>query len=54
MHEVARIWHVDVARFVLENGGDVNKTDEFGRTPLHIAASIDYPEMVEFLVTSKG
>lgn len=54
MHEVARIWHVDVARFVLENGGDVNKTDEFGRTPLHVAAAVDYSEMVEFLVTNKA
>ena len=54
LHEVARIWHVDVARFILENGGDVNKRDEFGRTPLHVAAAVDYPEMVEFLVSSKG
>lgn len=54
MHEVARIWHVDVARFVLENGGDVNKNDEFGRTPLHVAAAVDYPEMVEFLISNKG
>jgi len=54
LHEVARIWHVDVARFILENGGDVNKRDEYGRTPLHVAAAVDYPEMVEFLVSSKG
>lgn len=54
MHEVARIWHVDVARFILENGGDVNKSDEYGRTPLHVAAAVDYPEMVEFLVSNKG
>lgn len=54
MHEVARIWHVDVARFVLENGGEVNRRDEYGRTPLHIAAAVDYPEMVEFLVSNKG
>lgn len=54
MHEVARIWHVDVARFILENGGDLNKRDKYGRTPLHVAAAVDYPEMVEFLVSSKG
>ena len=54
MHEVARIWHVDVAKFILENGGDVNKADDYGRTPLHVAAAVDYPEMVEFLVSSEG
>ena len=54
MHEVARIWHVDVAQFLVENGGDVNKADHFGRTPLHVAAAVDYPEMVEFLVNNKG
>lgn len=54
LHEVARIWHVDVARFVLENGGDVNRADDHGRTPLHVAAAVDYPEMVEFLVSNGG
>ena len=54
MHEVARIWHTDVAKFVLENGGDADKADIYGRTPLHVAAAVDYPEMVEFLVENKG
>lgn len=54
LHEVARIWHVDVAMFVLENGGDVNKRDDYGRTPLHVASAVDYPEMVEFLLSNKG
>lgn len=54
MHEVARIWHVDVAQFLVENGGDVNIADNFGRTPLHVAAAVDYPEMIEFLVNNKG
>lgn len=54
LHEVARIWHVDVAKFALENGGVVNKADNYGRTPLHVAAAVDYPEMVEFLVKNGG
>ena len=31
-------------------GADINKADDYGRTPLHVAASADYPEMVRFLV----
>ena len=31
-------------------GADVNKSDDFGRTPLHVAASADYSEMVRFLI----
>ena len=54
LHEVARIWHVDVAKFMLENGGDVNRADDYGRTPLHVAAAVDYSEMVEFLVSNGG
>ena len=37
------LWH-----FV--SGADVNKADDFGRTPLHVAASADYSEMVRFLI----
>lgn len=50
IHEVSRVWHVDVAKFILEKGGNINLRDKYGRTPLHVAASVDYPEMVEFLV----
>lgn len=31
-------------------GADINKADDYGRTPLHVAASADYAEMVRFLV----
>lgn len=47
MYEVVWIWYVDVVRFVLENGGDVNKIDEFGWMLLYIVVLIDYFEMVE-------
>ncbi|XP_013391389.1 transient receptor potential cation channel subfamily V member 1 isoform X2 [Lingula anatina] len=50
LHEVARVWHVDVARFMVEKGADVNQADMYGRTPLHIAAAVDYPEMIDFLI----
>ena len=34
----------------IQTGGDVNKQDSFGRTPLHVAVSVDFAEMAEFLL----
>ena len=31
-------------------GAEINKADDYGRTPIHVAASADYPEMVRFLI----
>jgi ankyrin repeat protein len=28
----------------------VNQQDQYGRSPLHVAAAVDYAEMVEFLL----
>ena len=28
----------------------MNKQDQYGRSPLHVAAAVDYAEMVEFLL----
>ncbi|XP_069478241.1 transient receptor potential channel pyrexia-like [Ambystoma mexicanum] len=52
LHEIAKSWHPDVARYLIERGADVNKADRFGVTPLHVAAAVDYPEMVAFLINS--
>lgn len=43
-------WHVDVGQFLLDNGADVNKSDKYGRCPLHVAAADDYEIMVDFLL----
>lgn len=51
---MARAWHVDVARYLIEQGADVNKGDKFGRTPLHTAAAVDYVDMVNLLIEKKG
>lgn len=54
LYEVVCIWYVDVVRFILENGGDVNKRDEYGWIFLYVVVVVDYFEMVEFFVSSKG
>nr|XP_039272918.1 transient receptor potential channel pyrexia-like isoform X2 [Styela clava] len=52
LHEVARLWHVDVAEFLIAKGADINRSDRYGRTPIHVAAATDYPEMIEFFEKS--
>ena len=48
------MWHTDVARFLLEHGADINHPDHLGRTPLHVAAAVDYPEMCDLLIERGG
>ncbi|XP_065663977.1 transient receptor potential channel pyrexia isoform X2 [Hydra vulgaris] len=50
LHEASRIWHPDVAKFILLLKADINHADKYGRTPLHVASAVDYPEMVKFLI----
>lgn len=52
--QAARVWHVDVAKFLIEHKANVNKADNYGRTALHVAAAVDYPDMVRFLVENGG
>ena len=53
--QAARAWNVDVARFLMkECKANPNHVDYRGRTPLHVAAAVDYPEMVELLIASGG
>ncbi|MFP4374136.1 MAG: ankyrin repeat domain-containing protein [Spirochaetaceae bacterium] len=48
LHWAARQGHVEVVRTLIDNGADVNASDVFGRTPLHLAVS--HPEVVELLL----
>lgn len=48
------MWHVDVAKFLVHRGANVNQPDVLGRTPLHVAAAVDYPEMCDVLIESGG
>lgn len=52
--QAVRAWHPDVARWLIEHKADVNKADLFGRTPLHVAAAVDSPEMVNLLLDNNG
>ena len=54
MHEVAREWSVGVAQACLERFADIDKADKYGRSPLHLACAVNYPEMIEWLVTNGG
>lgn len=54
LHAVARDWHPGVARFLIDNGADVNKADSFGRTPIFTAVLLNFPEMIEFLASRGG
>ena len=54
LHAIARDWHIDVAKYALEHNAMINKADVYGRTPLHLAAAVDYYEMVEFLAFNGG
>ena len=47
-------WPLEVAEFVLQHGADLNKGDKFGRTPLHVAASVNSAEMIHWLVDNGG
>ena len=49
LHEVARNWNIDVAKFFIEHHADVNKSDHWGRTPLHLAAAVNHYKMVKYL-----
>lgn len=51
---MARNWHVDVASFLVERGAEVNRTNVYGRTPLHVAASANNVEIIEFLIQKGG
>uniref|UniRef100_A0A3B3ZNA4 Ion transport domain-containing protein n=1 Tax=Periophthalmus magnuspinnatus TaxID=409849 RepID=A0A3B3ZNA4_9GOBI len=49
LHEV-KYKYVDVMRFFLDRGSNLMTPDQFGVTALHVAAALDYSEMVLFLL----
>ena len=54
LHETARNWNTDVAKYFLSRGAHINQGDNWGRTPLHLAAAVNHVEMIEFLIANGG
>jgi ankyrin repeat protein len=48
--EWSRPQRFETVKFLLDLGGSVDAADSVGRTPLHGAASLGYPEVVQLLV----
>lgn len=40
---------MEMVAFLLANGASVNQVDSEGWTPLHVAASCGYPDIVEYV-----
>jgi ankyrin repeat protein len=47
---MASFGHQEIARQLLEKSAEVNKSDEHGQTPLHIAVFMGKIEMVRLLL----
>lgn len=56
LHEAAKNNHVEMMRVMLQKGADIDLTadspQEIGTTPLHLACTYGYPQMVELLMES--
>lgn len=55
-HENHTVQHypIEIMRFCLEHGANINAIDKLGNTPLHIAAAAGNQEVVAFLLQQKG
>lgn len=54
MHEVAAHWDKSVAEYLVQRGLDIHQRDREGRTPLHVAASTNHVEIIEWLADQEA
>ncbi|GIX72032.1 hypothetical protein CEXT_456891 [Caerostris extrusa] len=45
--------HKNIVKILIEKGADIDKKDDAGSTPLHLAAGRDHGDVVQLLI-SKG
>ena len=46
--------HLEVVKFLIASGADVNKATKYDRTPLYIASMEGHLEVVKVLIASGG
>src|SRR6267142_1573641 len=54
LHLVSRQGHVEVARFLVEHGGDLTARNDRGQTPLYEASSGGHIKLAQFLVQHRA
>ena len=50
LHKAAELNLIDIAKILIENGVDVNKTDKYVKTPLYRASEKDYYKVAKILI----
>ena len=54
IHVAAREWNTDLVYFLMHYGAAIDVPDKYGRTPLFVAAAVNYTEMVQWLLDHDG
>ena len=54
LHEATRDGCINVIKWLVSNGYNINETDDQGQTPLHIACYYGYLSIVEYLIFMKA
>ena len=52
--KVSRLEKVEIVKYLLSKGVSVNSVNRYGLTPVHLAAQLQYPDILEILVKSGG